>query len=216
VAGERGGSWRPSRCVAPEVALPERTPARAARQADEKDPTSRTAVLLAFSSAAKDGRSCRLRFGSWCCGWRGRIRAGAIDGSAASFGSSASAPRRRASAGRLPRPGWSRRRAVRGRVDASSCKRRLRASSPAISSPSRACSCGATTPCSSSSTAVATSGSLAARPIPPAPGSRSRHAISASTSLPALRVRPRSCGRDLEPAPGHRGNRSAVRAAETS
>jgi hypothetical protein len=33
--------------------------------------------------AGAGGPSCRRRFGSWCCGSRGRIRAGAIGGSAA-------------------------------------------------------------------------------------------------------------------------------------
>ncbi len=72
-----------------------------------------------------------------------------------------------------PKRSLSRRRGATGRAGASSCTRRLRASSPAISSVSRACSCGATTPCSSSLTATGASGSPAARPIPPAPGSPS-------------------------------------------
>jgi hypothetical protein len=66
-----------------------------------------------------DGRSCRLRFASSWCGWRGRIRAGAIGGSVASLRSSASASRRRASAGCSPGLGWSPRRGARGRVGAS-------------------------------------------------------------------------------------------------
>src|SRR6266542_4099744 len=45
-----------------------------------------------------DGHRSRLRSGSWCCGSRVRIRAGAIGGSTASWPSSASACRRRASA----------------------------------------------------------------------------------------------------------------------
>ena len=56
-----------------------------------------------------------------------------------------------------------------------------RASSRATSSPSRACSCAATTCCSSSHTQTGASGSPAARPTPPAPGSPSRHATSASS-----------------------------------
>jgi hypothetical protein len=70
----------------------------------------------------------------------------------------------------------------RDQVGASSCEHRLRASSPAISSVSRACSCAPTTRCSSSSTAAAASGSPAAQPITPVPGLHSRHVISASTS----------------------------------
>ena len=50
------------------------------------------------------------------------------------------------------------------------CTRRLRASSPAISSPSRASSCAATTRCFSSRTAAGGSGSPAVPRIPPAPG----------------------------------------------
>src|SRR5438034_8319122 len=41
-----------------------------------------------------DGPVCRRRFASWCCGSRGRIHAGAIDGSAANSPSSASGYRR--------------------------------------------------------------------------------------------------------------------------
>jgi hypothetical protein len=60
--------------------------------------------------ASADGRSCRLRLGNWSCGSHGRIRAGAIGGSAANWPSSACGCRRRASAGCAFRRGWSRRR----------------------------------------------------------------------------------------------------------
>jgi putative transposase len=52
----------------------------------------------------------------------------------------------------------------------------------------RVCSCAATTPCSSSRTRAGASGWPAARLTPPAPGSPSRHATSASSS------RTRACG----------------------
>ena len=64
--------------------------------------------------AGADGRACRRRFGSWCCGSRGRIRAGAIGGSAASWPSSASGCLRPASAGCSPKRSWSRRRGASG------------------------------------------------------------------------------------------------------
>jgi putative transposase len=57
-----------------------------------------------------------------------------------------------------------------GRAGASSSKRRPRASSRAISSRSRACSCAATTCCSSSRMRAGASGSPAARGTQPAPG----------------------------------------------
>ena len=75
-----------------------------------------------------------------------------IGASAANSPSSASGCRRPASAGYLLKQSWSRHRGAPVRVGASSCKCRLRASSRAISSPSRASSCAATTPCSSSPT----------------------------------------------------------------
>ncbi|MGZ4273094.1 MAG: hypothetical protein ACXVR1_11540 [Solirubrobacteraceae bacterium] len=64
----------------------------------------------------------------------------------------------------------------------SSWARRPRASSRATSSPSRACSCAGTTCWSSSRMQAGASGWPAARPTPPARGSPSRHATSASTS----------------------------------
>lgn len=72
---------------------------------------------------------CRARGG-----WRGRIRAGVIAGSAASWPSSASTSLPRASVGCSPARGWTRRRGAQARVGASSCAPRPRASPPAISS----------------------------------------------------------------------------------
>ena len=106
-----------------------------------------------------------------------------IGGSAASWASSASGYRRRASAVFLLGRDSLRRRGAQDRAGASSCTRKRRASSPAISSPSRACSCAATTHSSSSRTAAGVSGSPAVRRIPPALGSASRRATLASTSL---------------------------------
>jgi hypothetical protein len=104
-----------------------------------------------------DGRSCRLRFGSWCCDSHARTRAGVTGGSLVSWPSSASASRRRASGGCLLMRSWNRRRAATARAGASSCERRrpasspvISSSSPVISSQSRA-SCFAATTCSSSS-----------------------------------------------------------------
>jgi hypothetical protein len=67
-----------------------------------------------------DGRRCRPRCGSWCCGSRARTLAGAIAGSAPSWPSSASTSLRRASVGCSLERGWSRRRGVAARVGASS------------------------------------------------------------------------------------------------
>ena len=66
--------------------------------------------------------------GSSCCAWRGRIRAGATRGSAASCSSSASVSRRARSGGCSSRRGWSRRRGARGRAGGSSSASRRRAS----------------------------------------------------------------------------------------
>ena len=74
------------------------------------------------------------------------------------------------SVGCSPAPDWGRLHGGQVRAGASSCARRRRASSPATSSPSRACSCAATTSCSSSPTQAGASGWPAARLIPPAPG----------------------------------------------
>jgi hypothetical protein len=111
------------------------------------------------------GRSCRTSFGSWCYSSRARIRAGATGGSAVSWPSSACGCRRRASAAFSLGRDSIRRHGGQGRAGASSCTRRRRASSRAISSPSRACSCAATTRCSSSRTRAAASGLRAARGI---------------------------------------------------
>jgi hypothetical protein len=95
-----------------------------------------------------------------------------IAGSAASWASSASASRRRASAVYSPRRGWSRHRGGRARAGASSCAGRRRALSPATSSRSRACFCATTT----SRLRADASGPAAARRIPTAPGLASRRA----------------------------------------
>jgi putative transposase len=107
---------------------------------------------------------------SWCCGWHARIRAGAIGESAASSADSASGCRHRPSVGCSPARDSGRLHAGRVRAGASSCAPRRRASSPATSSRLRACSCAATTPCSSSRTQPGASGWPVARPTPPAPG----------------------------------------------
>jgi transposase len=77
---------------------------------------------------------------------------------------------------------WARPRGGRVRAGGSSCAPRRPASWRATSSPSRACSCAATTCCSSSQTRAGASGWSAARQTPRARGSPSRHATSRSTS----------------------------------
>jgi hypothetical protein len=112
-----------------------------------------------------------------CCGSRARTQAGAIGGYAANWPSSASRHRRRASDGCSPRRGSGLPRDARGRAGASSCKPRPRASSRAISSRSRRCSCAATTCCSSSRTPAVASGPPAAPRTPTAAGSSSKPVI---------------------------------------
>jgi putative transposase len=112
----------------------------------------------------------------------------AIGGSAASSPSSASECRHRQSVGCSPALGLGRLHGAQGRGGASSCALRRRASSPATSSPSRACSYAATTCCSSSRTQAAASGLPAAHPTPPARGSPSKRATSASTSPTSARL----------------------------
>jgi putative transposase len=132
--------------------------------------------------ASAGGRPSRPRCGPRSCGWRVRIHDGDIGGSAVSWPNSATPCRRRRFVGCSPAPDSTRRRATRVRVGASSGAPRRRASSPATSSPSRACSCAGITCCSSSPTQAAASGSPAARPTPTARASLSRHETSASTS----------------------------------
>ena len=103
-------------------------------------------------------RRCPLRCGPWCCGWRGRIRAGAIGASVANSPNSGCEYRQRPSVGCWPAPESAPPRGGQVRAGASSCASRRRASLRAPSSPSRACSCAATTSCSSSRTQAAASG----------------------------------------------------------
>jgi putative transposase len=70
----------------------------------------------------------------------------------------------------LARAGLSRRRGAVGRVGASSCSRKHRASSPATSSPSRRSCCAGSTCSSSSRTVLAACGLRAVRGIRPASG----------------------------------------------
>jgi hypothetical protein len=113
-------------------------------------------------------------------GWHVRTYAGAIGESPVSWPNSARGYRQPRSAGCSPAQDWGRPREGQARAGASSCAPRRPASSPATSSPSRACSCAATTCCSSSRTQAGVSGWRAAQPTPPARGSPGRHATSAS------------------------------------
>ena len=56
---------------------------------------ARAPEVAAAARPARTPAACRPRCGTWCCGWRARIRAGAIGGSAASWPSSASGYRQR-------------------------------------------------------------------------------------------------------------------------
>jgi hypothetical protein len=128
-----------------------------------------------------DARPCQPRYGQSCCGWHARIHAGGIGGSAVRPASSACGCRPRRSVACSPARDSTRPRGGQVRVGASSCAPRRPASSLAISSPWRACSCAGITCCSSLRMQADECGSLAVRPIPPARGSPSRRAISAWT-----------------------------------
>ena len=128
--------------------------------------------------ASAGGRPSRLKWARSCCGSLARIRARAIGGSAANSPNSASERRHRRSVGCSPARDSRRLRGGQVRGSASSCALTRRASSPATSSPSRACSCAATTCCSSSRTRAGASGWPAAHLTPPARGSHSKRAIS--------------------------------------
>jgi hypothetical protein len=135
-----------------------------------------------YGTAAPARPRSTLPPANWCCSWRARTPGGAACASRASFASLASVSARRPSARCCDARASGRRRVEADHPGASSCARKLKARSHAISSRSTRCHCAGCTCCSSSGSPRVASTWQGSAPIPTRHGLRSRRGTSRSGS----------------------------------